>query len=74
MSDHCNTMSQAQRDMADCTAAFCGRCKRVRLVSVTSAIDAKAKREFGQLAAEGCDIRHMTATEVRKQAFGCMCE
>ena len=43
-------------------------------MTVTEHMSRETKKELGEAAADGCDIKHMPAEQVRKLAFGCKCE
>lgn len=64
--------TEKQRDKADCTVAIC-KCGRCVIMAVTQRISRETKKELGDAAADGCDIKHMPAEEVRKLDFGCRC-
>lgn len=65
--------TQAERDVDDCVVAICP-CGRVVMMAVAENLSDECKRELGDAAAEGCDIKHMPAEAVRKLPFGCQCE
>ncbi len=65
--------TKEQRDKADCTVAIC-KCGGCVIMTVTEHMSRETKKELGEAAADGCDIKHMPAEQVRKLAFGCKCE
>ena len=60
----------SNQDLEDCTVVF-KPCGCVTLMCVTAYITKDTKREIGELVAEGCTVKHLTADETRKQPFGC---
>jgi hypothetical protein len=65
-------MSSTEKDLTDVTAAFC-KCKRAVFIGVTHMLDKASKKEVGELAVAGYDIKHITVDEARLIDFGCEC-
>lgn len=61
---------QIDRDLEDCTIVR-KPCGCVSIMCVTKWITSDTKKEIGDAVSEGCAVEHMTATEARKQQFGC---
>lgn len=62
-----------QLDKADCVVAVC-KCGGATIMCVTEYMSKETRKELGDAAANGCDIKHMPAEEVRKMDFGCKCQ
>jgi len=65
--------SKQSRDADDCVVAVC-KCGGAVIMCLTKHMSAETKAELGEAAAEGCDIKHMPAEEVRRMNFGCLCK
>ena len=59
-------------DNEDSTIAVC-RCGRVVFAVVTHAITKGTRANLMGAMLDGCDIRHVTAAEVRKMDWLCEC-
>ena len=66
--------TENERDKEDATAAICGCCKRAVFIAVTATLGKSDHAEIGELAASGCDIKHVPVSDARKLDFGCECK
>ena len=66
-------MNATERDQADCVVAVC-KCGSAVIMAVSEFISDETKADLGDATANGCDIKHMAAADVRKMNFGCKCE